>query len=319
MKFLITSTPHLASEDPFWFPTLVTESYLRGDHRQHEIVDDPHLADALVFFEADQDSERKFSLRLRQHPLVKAFPNRCFTVNLSDRPIGYLPGLYASMPRSRMDFSRFRASGYMVPAFANLSRIAERCRRPREPRFLFSFVGGKTASVRQKILDERERLGHACYIKETRIGQNWSGGDQSLFRQGYCEVMLESRFVLCPRGYGTSTYRCYESMELGRAPVILSDEWVAPNGPDWDDFSLRIPESEWEEIPRILAERAQDWQEMGHAARENWERWFAPAVQPAHALDMVEDLLTTRTYDEGGLHDLWDQWTREAIDSGYFR
>jgi hypothetical protein len=94
----------------------------------------------------------------------------------------------------------------------------------------------------------------------------------------YVLGMLESHFVLCPRGFGASSIRLFEAMACGRAPVIISDDWVPPRGPDWSKFSIRVREGDIEEIPRILKELEPNAHILGRNARRAWEEWFSPDV-----------------------------------------
>ena len=43
-------------------------------------------------------------------------------------------------------------------------------------------------------------------------------------------------------------------MKMGRACVVLSDDWHPHDGVDWDSFSIRVPESEAARLPEILKE-----------------------------------------------------------------
>ncbi len=36
-----------------------------------------------------------------------------------------------------------------------------------------------------------------------------------------------------PRGIGASSVRIFEAMRAGRAPVIISDDWIVPPVGDW--------------------------------------------------------------------------------------
>jgi hypothetical protein len=62
---------------------------------------------------------------------------------------------------------------------------------------------------------------------------------------------------------------------MGVAPVVLSDDWYRPSGPDWDAFSLWIPEASCLELPELLSAAGDRWIEMGRAAREAYERFFS--------------------------------------------
>ena len=49
--------------------------------------------------------------------------------------------------------------------------------------------------------------------------------------------------MICPRGWGSSSIRLFEVMEMGRVPVIISDAWVN-EAPKWADFSVRVSEAD---------------------------------------------------------------------------
>jgi hypothetical protein len=52
--------------------------------------------------------------------------------------------------------------------------------------------------------------------------------------------MLRSYIALCPRGYGGSSFRFYEAMQLGVVPLLIGDIDTRPFKPflDWDHLSL---------------------------------------------------------------------------------
>ena len=83
----------------------------------------------------------------------------------------------------------------------------------------------------------------------------------------YAELTKASKFVLCPRGLSVSSIRLFETMRMGRAPVILSDEWVPPAGPRWEKFSIRINEKQFARIPTLLEQRESEAVAMGEIAR----------------------------------------------------
>ena len=67
-------------------------------------------------------------------------------------------------------------------------------------------------------------------------------------------------------------------MKAGRVPVILSDDWVPPEGPAWESFSLIVPEREVARVPEILESHEHAAAEMGRRAREQWEQWFSASA-----------------------------------------
>ena len=57
--------------------------------------------------------------------------------------------------------------------------------------------------------------------------------------------------------------------------MIIADEWVPPGGPNWTEFSLRVPEARLQDVPKILERLANRAPEMGLRASQAWERWFS--------------------------------------------
>lgn len=66
------------------------------------------------------------------------------------------------------------------------------------------------------------------------------------------EILYNSVFALCPRGYGPASYRMYESIQMQCIPIYISDEFWLPfeNKIDWRRMSLLISENKIETIPQ---------------------------------------------------------------------
>jgi hypothetical protein len=95
-------------------------------------------------------------------------------------------------------------------------------------------------------------------------------------------------------------------MQLGRVPVVLSDEWVPPQGPPWGDFAIRLAESRLDEIPAVLRRHEHRAQEMGAAARRAWEEWCASGpVLVRRLLDSLEELLRVRPAGDAPVQRRW--------------
>ena len=58
----------------------------------------------------------------------------------------------------------------------------------------------------------------------------------------------ESYFSICPRGYGPTSFRLYESIQMGTVPIYISDKFFLPyiEFLDWSEFAilLFVPVSE---------------------------------------------------------------------------
>ena len=49
-------------------------------------------------------------------------------------------------------------------------------------------------------------------------------------RSSYKDVMLQSKYALCPRGCGNTSFRLYEAMQMGTEPLYLTDDPWLPEG-----------------------------------------------------------------------------------------
>jgi hypothetical protein len=114
----------------------------------------------------------------------------------------------------------------------------------------------------------------------------------------YAEVTKASKFVLCPRGLSPSSIRLFETMRIGRVPVILSDAWLQPLGPEWTKFSIRVAERDSKKIPKILEDREGEAMAMGELARKEWERWFSEEVLFHQLVELCLDIKRKRTIPE---------------------
>jgi len=82
-----------------------------------------------------------------------------------------------------------------------------------------------------------------------------------------------SVFALCPRGYGRTSFRLYEAMDLGCIPVYIcidgSDLWLPYSDIlDWPDFALFIPLDKLEILPDALRGHDDDWVRTAREALE---------------------------------------------------
>ncbi len=238
----------------------------------HRVTDDAAAADLILFVENSHYEDDPFFMRLRAHPLVQRYREKVFMYNEHDRPFCALPGVYASMPRRWFDPTRQRAGGYIKTQNPYIETLA----REQTPDLLFSFSGRRTAPVRSRILDLRHP---GALLWDTGSYDAYVVANQGSEPRRYAEILGRSRFVVCPRGIGTSTQRLFETMRAGRVPLILSDQWVEPHGPRWEEFSLRLPEAHVQRIPEVVEANDGRWSEMSRAARAAWEEWFGDDVK----------------------------------------
>ena len=89
-----------------------------------------------------------------------------------------------------------------------------------------------------------------------------------------------SKFVLCPRGFGLSSVRFFETLAFGRIPVLISDDTKLPleEKIDYDKFIIRVEENDLESIESRIIDfkKNNDLMEVSKISRETWEKWFFP-------------------------------------------
>jgi len=197
-------------------------------------------------------------------------------VSERDHTFPFLPGLYTSVPRRWYRADRMRSGPYL-DMFIDERHVVHRPFDTHSADRLFSFTGSfntATAAVRErlhKLRDHGRGLVRDTTERAEAIGTIDDDADRkqarSQFRKEYADLMAESWFVLCPRGRAPTSVRLQDTMKIGRTPVITSDEWVPPEGPDWNSFSIRVAERNVSQIPKLLEEREPDARAMGKRAR----------------------------------------------------
>ncbi len=244
----------------------------------HGLTENVDAADAILL--TDAVGGPRLVDALRHDPVITRNWEKVFIHSEEARPFRLLPGLYTSLPRQSGDDEIARAIGYpcWTPNAMNPCIDMNATAPPqREPDVLYSFVGRRSHPIRDSLFGLVHPPG-THVVDSTQIYRHFTGNVASPgeAQRSYVDVALRSRFALCPCGWATSTLRLYEMMALGVAPVILADRWVPPSGPVWDSFTVFVPERQVAELPRILAERQDEWRTMGMAAFTAFRDFFSP-------------------------------------------
>ncbi|HVS85869.1 MAG TPA: exostosin family protein [Gaiellaceae bacterium] len=250
---------------------------------EHTLVADPGEAEVILFVDPHQHPSDWRQRALRRHPLVQEFPEKVFVYDERDLPRDSLPGVYVSMPRGSFDPHRHRAFAYYRLA-NDVGGVPED-----PPDLLFSFQGRRVGPVRPAVL----ALSHPRAVVEDTSRYDFFGPQSPLLddaRRRYREVMGRSKFVLCPRGSGTGSFRLFEALACGRVPVVVSDDWVAPEGIAWETCSLRVPERDVRTIPGRLEALEPQWPELSTAAASVYREWFAGDVWFHRAVEHCREL-----------------------------
>src|SRR4051812_20062819 len=109
--FLLSATPEDDQSDFNLAPLREAEESARRDRFQiHSVVDDPEVADLIVFVEFYGGGW--YFERVRSHPLVRRYREKCFLFCANPFVIPFLPGVYAGIEKAWTS-SRTRPGFYL--------------------------------------------------------------------------------------------------------------------------------------------------------------------------------------------------------------
>jgi hypothetical protein len=223
------------------------------------------------------------------------YPRKTYMFCSGDKPLYFIPGLYTSLESK---FSTFNKSCHYIHGPKNKYFLEDRI--DESPEFLYSFVGNiGTNIIRQKIisLDDDRALIENTYGRINKINNSTNkASDWEKYRIQYADSIFNAKFILCPRGFGTSSFRIFEAMRCGRVPVIISNDWVEPFGLNWSEFSIRIREEETDQIPNILLSNEPSFGVMGNKARKIWENYFSESYSFNILMTQIETIHLQRNY-----------------------
>ena len=145
-----------------------------------------------------------------------------------------------------------------------------------EKKYLASFVGYPSHIIRKKLhktwKDHPDIFisvakGYHHFVDKNKVSAETA-------QQNYLNTLRSSHFSLCPKGRGPASIRQFESMQMGIAPVIISDNWLPPSFVDWDSCTIIIKENQIKNLHNILTARKDESEEMGQNARKIFLEYF---------------------------------------------
>lgn len=167
--------------------------------------------------------------------------------------------------------SRKIANGQDIPLLASPHKIP--WLNPRK-KYLAVFSGRiMTHSIRKEMIDR-------CGEDKQFLIRNSDASTKS-----YVKDLLSAYVALCPRGYGGSSFRFYEAMQLGVVPFLIGDIDTRPfkNQIDWNQISFYSKESK--DIKKIINTIPKDQLlVMGKKAKQVFETKLKFGVWPKQLL-----------------------------------
>lgn len=259
----LTTTCKITSYNPGAFANFdrVVKWSKLDTKKQHQVVDCPDKADIILFI----GDRQIYHSGIYSSEIFKQYRHKSLVLDFYDRTIPTIPGLYATIPLKLHKYPIYEYLFYDHGGFDRDVAANLFCGY----KYLFSFIG----SVRShpSLRGETMRLNNSrAYLQDTDVCDTYPTTEV------YCDSIINSKFILCPRGIAAATIRVFEAMKAGRVPVIISDEWreIEING-DWQEFSVRVPERDIQSIPALLETLEDRSIEMGKKALLAWEKNFS--------------------------------------------
>jgi len=269
------------------------ETYLRQlweiSSRRYILTNSPTEANIIIVCDIPP---KNFFESLRKNSLINQFPMKCFIVSSRDQTQPLVRGVCASARRSSLFSFRYRTGSYTLFHKIGMNDFIERYSGSaylNHKKYLFSFDGRESHPTRTRIF----KLSFSrfdIYINDTSSYGNYVGDSKESVRRSFVETMECSKFALCPRGLSPSSIRLFEAMKIGVAPIIISDDWIPPKGPDWAKFALFIKESEIIRLEEIAAKNEYRYKEMGIAAAEAYKLYFSRNVYFDFLIKQIIDI-----------------------------
>jgi hypothetical protein len=283
-----------------------------ADEKKHELVSEPEQADIIVISNLrDED----WHAAVVNHPLRRRYPHKCFGIEDGDFPVPLLRGIYTSASSKAWNFGRVRSGSYglFLERWRNRAVESQAEARTSAPkRYLFSFIGRANHPVRQVMLQNHYRRAD-IRVEETGKFSIFTA-DNPVCRaereRFFADVLMASKFALCPRGIGTSSIRLFEAISLGIAPVIISDRWMPPEGPDWESFSIRVRERDVARVEEIVAEREAEWEEMGQRAQAAHDEFFSSKRYFNFVIDSLVEIREGQRVPERAAQLFWHAYLK---------
>lgn len=170
--------------------------------------------------------------------------------------------------------SRKGSVGMDIPLLCNPHHSGFNLRRP----FLASFVGRLNTHPIRMEMKESLANHNDIYISE-----------DDLSPKEYANLITKSYVALAPRGYGGSSFRFFEAMQLGVAPALFGEVDTRPFKQfiNWDDFSFysKYPQ---EFLEQLLGISRSELKKMGKIAKHVYLNKLAYQKWPKLVLAELE-------------------------------
>jgi hypothetical protein len=239
-----------------------------------------HIPAYWTSYACQTSRQKRFGRRVanwRMRRFLQTLPKgrRYFTISQHDDGLKQRGAFQSNQPI--YEFSAGGCGDQPIPLLCDAHQPVPRRRDIRA-----SFVGAlSTSTHRYPCRDAMAAAlnGHDEYLVRDVTPIWGERDDRSLAAKtaDFIDVMCRSVFALCPRGYGKTSFRLYEAMQLGCVPVYIYDEPWLPyaDAIDWNEICVLVHVSEASQLHDILAAIShRHIDAMRARIAELWPRYF---------------------------------------------
>jgi len=142
-----------------------------------------------------------------------------------------------------------------------------------------SFVGSLTHPLRKSLYNIYSELGYDFPTYKFSI-QQWTQDVSVNKLEEFIDITNRSIFAFAPRGYGATSFRLYEIMQLGAIPIYVSDKHWLPwqDELNWSEFCVIIKPDQLYDVNSILINIANDGDklsQMRNKIKEIYDAYFS--------------------------------------------
>ena len=172
---------------------------------------------------------------------------------------------------------------------------------PASDKIRVGFCGMLRPGVRRDAVDELRRLAAlpgSRVVADVVERERFAGGElpPDVARREYVDVIERNAYQLCPRGVGNYSYRTYETMSMGRVPIVFGKasmpfpemlQWRHFDKPRdvWDHLFVTVDEPK--NLGGILESRHEDVMKMNGRYFSIWDMILSPVGWWAHAAERI--------------------------------
>ncbi len=209
-------------------------------------VDNIEEADFILAPSTCKNNSISYS-QMINHPLFKKYENK-FAIYVNDDDPGFLYDdkkciKWVSQPsRNKEENAKHNITTIPLIMSDHYHIDDNTIARLRENKKIYDFCFiGSVGCYNRSILKNIEHPKY--YFEDTSnftIYTDMSKQDKIDHIIAFLEKISKSKFVFCPRGIGSSSFRLYEAMMVGSVPIITGmNDYPFDDIVKWDDFSIR--------------------------------------------------------------------------------